>query len=527
MIAGEIVDLSPDKNYKKPDISKPYIPMKESLDFFSWANTALESEGTITPKIHYMAIDHVFETGTEKEMMMGRGLAKSTLFSKFTPLYVASRGELPNFGRVVVCPIFSATYAQSVNLLKDLKAAWYASDVLSETLSLATDRSGKHIANKENHICLCNEKGQFVHIVCFGSGDQIRGTKYADENGAGHRLELLIFDDILKDEILSSPKEREKLVRWYYSSVLPACNPSHNKKIVVGTPMTSDDLLMLMLVSPEYDSMMIGVAAEMPVPEDKIISAWPDFHTPKSIYKSYSEAKSMNSEGDWFRERMLQVVNEETRIFKDEWIRRFHYEDLKQDFGQMNFFTSLDLAVSAKKHGDTSCVITIGVNKDGHRFVVACKRGHLTPGQVIDELFKQVRKFNPLDTRAEKAALQQVLDYFIQEKMMETKTYFSYNPLEKNSIDSKEFRIKSMQPLFKQGKMHFPLDKDIDDINELLYEIKGYIKTGPTTKYVDCIDTLAGFMDTDFVYEPMGKSGSEIHGDMYDLDIGTIDTYDF
>ena len=226
---------------------------------------------------------------------------------------------------------------------------------------------------------------------------------------------------------------------------------------------------------------------------------------------------------------MLQVVNEETRIFKDEWIKRYHYADKQHDFNQMNFFTSLDLAVSSKKHGDTSCVITIGVNETGHRFVVACKRGVMTPGEVIDELFKQVRKFNPLDTQAEKAALQQVLDYFIQEKMMETKTYFNYNPLTKNSIDSKEFRIKSMQPLFKMGKMFFPRDKDIDDVNELIYELKGYIKTGPTTKFVDCIDTLANFMEPNFVIEPMGYRGSEIHGDIYNIEDmdSCIDTYDF
>ena len=173
--------------------------------------------------------------------------------------------------------------------------------------------------------------------------------------------------------------------------------------------------------------------------------------------------------------------------------------------------------------------MTIGVNKEGHRFVVACKRGQMTPGEVINHLFEQVRKFNPLDTRAEKAALQQVLDYFIQQKMMEEKTYFLYTPLEKNSEEAKEFRIKSMQPLFKAGKMHFPVDVDIDDINELLYELQGYIKTGATTQYVDCIDTLANFMDPDFIIEPMGQRGTEVEGDLYsieDMD-SNIDTYDF
>ncbi len=195
----------------------------------------------------------------------------------------------------------------------------------------------------------------------------------------------------------------------------------------------------------------------------------------------------------------------------------------------MNFFTSWDLAISAKKHGDTSCVMTIGVNKEGHRFVVACKTGILNPGQVIDEIFKQVRKFNPLESRAEKAALEQVLDYFLHKAQAEKKVYFLYDYLEKNSVDSKEFRIKSMQPLFKAGKMHFPVDVDIDGINELLYQLQGYIKTGPTTKHIDCVDTLANFMDPNFIIEPMGFTGSEIKGDEYDYsEMGeNIDNYDF
>ena len=47
-------------------------------------------------------------------------MAKTTVLSKFLPLYIASTGELPNFGRVLNCIIFSATYDQAVDLLKDI-----------------------------------------------------------------------------------------------------------------------------------------------------------------------------------------------------------------------------------------------------------------------------------------------------------------------------------------------------------------------------------------------------------------------
>jgi phage terminase large subunit-like protein len=354
-------------------------------------------------------------------------------------------------------------------------------------------------------------------------------TKKNDENGNSHRIELFIFDDILKELILDSEKERKKLKKWFYGPVHQARNSSHYKKIVVGTPMHADDIIMEMSRSKTYKTVMFPVANEFPVSVDKIISSWPELHTPERIMKDYEEACEMGAADEFFREKMLQVVNEEMRIFKDEWIQRYHYADLKQENYRLNFFTSMDLAVSTKNTSDISAIMTIGVNSQGHRFIVALKRGRLTPQEVIDELFKQVRKFNPMEVRAEKAALQQVLDHFIQKQMMEKKIYFNYNQLINNSVDSKDLRIRSLQPLFKAGKIHIPYDVDVDDMNELLYEIQGYIKTGGTTKYVDCIDCLAGFMDPDFVIEPMDYLGTEINN--YDENFEdvreNIDTYDF
>ena len=513
----------------RPSYVIPYRPKEESTKFFSWVNVNLPSEEFDTPKMHYIMIDELLTEDINVQAMVHREGAKSTVMSKFLPLYVASTGSLPNFGRVVNLCIFSATYAQAVDLLKDLYAAWESSDVMQETIHLARNKKGRVISEKENHLCFDNENGQRIHIQALGAGDSMRGTKKNDEFGKSHRIELFIFDDILKELILDSVKERQKLKKWFYGPVHQARNSKHYKKVVVGTPMTDDDLLMEMLRSKTFKSVLFPVADKFPVALEDIVSSWPQLHTPEAIMADYEEAKEMGALDEFFREKMLQVVNEETRIFKDEWIKKYYYADLKKDNAEMNFFTSLDLAVSSKQHGDISCVMTIGVNKDGHRFVVAMKRGQMTPGQVIDELFSQVRRFNPIDTRAEKAALQQVLDYFIQKESMRQKVYFQYNPLEKNSKDSKEYRIKSMQPLFKQGKMHFPNDIDIDDVNELLYELRGYIKTGPTTQYVDCIDTLANFMDPDFVIEPMGIKGSEISGEPFDYSSmdGKIDTYDF
>jgi phage terminase large subunit-like protein len=342
----------------------------------------------------------------------------------------------------------------------------------------------------------------------------------------------MIFDDILTDNIMFSKDERAKLKSWYFSSVVPAGDTSHCKKIVVGTPMTDDDLLSEMLRNPMYKSIKFPIANEFPVPEKDIVSSWKDYHTPERIMKAYLEAKGMGAEGDFFREKMLEVVNDEMRIFTQDNFVEYKYIDLKESetMNKMHFFTTMDLAVSSKKHADFTVLITIGVSTEGHWYIVKIDVGRFNPTQTIDILFEHVKKFRPMNVRAEKASLQQVLDHFIQLRMMKDNTYFAYEGLENNSVLSKEYRINSLQPLMKMKKIHFPTDIDIDSMAELLYEMKGYIKTGATTAHDDAVDCLANFLDPNFVIVPTGDKATEHDGggnfdDLFE-DYET-DTYDY
>lgn len=493
--------------FVRPDYRIPYLPKDMSARFFSWVNLHITRESNKTPRMHYQMIDELLTEDQNVQAMVHRGGAKSTVLTNYLPIYVACHGELPNFGVVHNLIIFSATIEQAIDQLKGIRDIWDNSDALHEILTLTKDRRGKVVADKVDHICWTNQDGHVIHIQAKGAGQSMRGTK---KNG--HRPQLLIFDDILVDAILTSEGERKKLKVWFYSTVANSVDVSHYKKIVVGTPMTDDDLLMEMLRSTTYKSVKFPVANEFPVPVEEIVSSWKDRFTPERIMKQFQEAKEMGAEGDFYREMMLEVVNDEMRIFEERFFKTFEYKDIKKDLAQMNFFTSMDLAVSKKKSADFSVLITIGVNKDGHWFIVKCDVGRFTPTMVIDKLFEHVKMFKPLEVRAEKAALQQVLDDFIDKRMIDTGIYFNTEGLKNNSTTSKEFRINGLQPKMKMGHIHFPTDIDQDSLAELLYEMKGYIRTGPTTAHDDAVDCLANFLDPDFVFTPSPKSGTEISG---------------
>ena len=128
--------------------------------------------------------------------------------------------------------------------------------------------------------------------------------------------------------------------------------------------------------------------------------------------------------------------------------------------------------------------------------------GRFSPTEVIDILFKQVSAWKPLEVRAEKAALQQVLSHFIDQKMLRENRHFLMNSLEYNSTTKKEYRILGLQPKFKARMIHFPNDELHDEVVLLKKEILGQTKETNITGHDDCPDTLANFNDPNFVVLP-------------------------
>jgi len=490
----------------RPDYREPYKPLKWSLKFFSWVNAHIKKEQNVTPRMHYQMYDELIGVpDINVQALVHRGGAKSTVLTTYLPIYIAVNGTMDNFGPVHNLVIFSATVEQAVDQLKAVRDIWENNEIIQEYLHLAKTKAGKVVADKVDYVAWTNRQGHTIHIQAKGAGQSMRGTR---KNGT--RPQVCIFDDILPDAILTSELERKKLKTWFYSTVAQAVDITHFKKIVVGTPMTNDDLLMLMARGSSYKTIMFPVANEFPVPVEEMITSWKDRFTPERVMKAFTEAKESHAEDDFYREMMLEVVNEEMRIFKNTYYREFDYNSMKKHFHTMNFFTTMDLAVSKKESGDYVFVMTIGVNAEGHWFLVKIDGGRFDPTETIDILFDHVKAFQPIEVRAEKAALQQVLDHFIELKMRETNTFFYYTGLENNSMMSKNFRINGLRPLMKRGRIHFVRDRDETSMAELYYEMRGYTKIGGTTAHDDAIDCLANFLDPGFVVAPAESSGTEV-----------------
>lgn len=482
-----------------------YIPKEASTRFFSWVNMMWEDDDNKTPLAHYYLVDELMTQHQRFSALCHRGFAKSTVVSHRMPLYIATFGSLYNFGEVHNICLLSDTFDQSESHRKTMMSYYYRSDVLQSFISVER--------NVEGEVVFINKKGHRTRVFCKGTGQSFRGS-----NWEGHRPDLIIGDDILNDDILYNKDLVAKQKTWFSSVVSKAVNINKYKMVMIGTPLLENDLFGMFSRSESWKSIQLPVCQEFPVPIDKIKSLWADRFTPEKIWDEYNENKSMGEEATFFREMMLQVINEDTQIFKKEYIKRFKIKDIAKDKMKYNFFTTMDLAISKKEKSDRTCIMTIAVNSDNHWFIVGLDFGRFTPTEVLDMLFKQVRRWKPLEVRAEKAALQQVLGHFIEEKMIKENTHFLYNPLSANSTTKKEVRILGLEPKLKRRQVWFAEDDKIDEFALLEKELLSQTKETNTSGHDDGIDTLASFLDDGFIVTPSDYS-SEYYADLPKIEL--------
>jgi hypothetical protein len=126
--------------------------------------------------------------------------------------------------------------------------------------------------------------------------------------------------------------------------------------------------------------------------------------------------------------------------------------------------------------------------------------------------------YNPLAVGAENAALQQVLDHFMNERMIRENTFFNVIKLKGNSAIKKEVRIAGLHPRFSLGKVWFD-KRDTATKVELEHELSMMTREACLAQHDDVADCLANFTDEDFVFYPGESTGTEI--------ASAVDEFDF
>ena len=495
-----------------------YIPSDEALKFIAFVRATGNEENT-SPEVHYKIADALFSSNKKDWNLViecTRGLGKSTTL-EYALIYVAALGHWPNFGKAPFIVFLGASLEGNVKaFFKNVQSKIENSDFLRALLKIPRC--------VDNEIELINNDGYETIITGRGMGTNWRGIR----SKRGDRPSVLVADDILPSEVMTSEALRATIEMNWFNSALPALNPIKHKIVYIGTPLSDADLLHKLKNSGEYRVERYPLCSKFPCEEHEYDSVWPDRFSYEYAMKMYNQFKSAGKAQSFYCEYLLDVTDLSTLLVEEDDIRWYEPKLLMKNKHLYNFYISTDFATSEKKSADYSTIGVWAIGSDGSWFLVdgQCKRQSMMEN--LDDLFRYAHKWKPLSVGIESSGQQGGFLSIITDMMMQKNTWFQLA----KKRGSKDFGIRptkdkttrfvtGVQPMFKQGKVWFPKPELIKHqpyllalVEEMVNELSKFTLAGgvKSLAHDDCIDLMNQLseMDTFTPDDSLGEDGKSV-----------------
>ncbi|MGZ0190360.1 MAG: hypothetical protein ACKVH0_20570, partial [Alphaproteobacteria bacterium] len=166
-----------------------YVPSEFALEFVSFLKLVNGDKGEEhkTPVMHYHMLDNIAGKKQNTANMAHRGSSKTSIFSEYLFLYIATYGGIPGFGDVGFAMYVSDSVENGVkNLRKNIEFRWENSEFLQQYVpeTKFTDIRWE----------FTNAAGKLFIVRGYGALSGVRGAKEI-----GQRPTLAVLDDLVGD----------------------------------------------------------------------------------------------------------------------------------------------------------------------------------------------------------------------------------------------------------------------------------------------------------------------------------------
>lgn len=376
-----------------------------------------------------------------------RGFSKSTRWALAFPLW-RLLFKKNNF----IC-IFCATQDMANRALQSIKDEIETNEHIYEDFGAMEGKVWK-----SDFITLKNETA----IKSFGAGAAVRGVKFRQ-----YRPDLIICDDILKDEAARTFSQREKIYQWFLRAVMPLGQDVFT--IIINTIFHSDDLPSRLLKRIADGELIdwIGLRFASFTPQGD--SLWPSYWTREKLETKKREIGS----AAFSTEYMNEPLSDEERIFKPEWFIGYSHIDINT----LRVFMGVD--PSAGKH-DEFAIFTLGIAPDGIIYQLDEWSSCCSVDTAVNKLIEKYLVFKPLLIGFEEVGFQSIYKKHIMEKSAAKGVYLPIKGCSTRGIGKE--RILSLSPLIENGFFRWKTNhkktidqltmypkSEFDDLQDALY----------------------------------------------------------
>lgn len=312
------------------------------------------------------------------------------------------------------------------------------------------------------------------------------GTSGVEAELTSSHYDVIFCDDLQGEKNFQTPEQREKVKR-YYRSMMDLLEPG-GLLIVVGTRWHLDDVYQYII---DNESEYFDITVRKVIEDGKIIfpkkfqktfnpktKSWVTSKTHTMDFINY--LKKRPSE-EFASQYMNEPIDAENAIFKPAY---FKYYERRPE--RLYVSMTLDPAISEKQSADSFAINVSGMDENYNIYVLDTLKGHWKVSEQIDNIFSMYEKWHPSAIGLETVAYQKALKAWLEEKMRTRGVYFPITELRRSTNESKEFRIKALEPFYREGKIfHAPWMKSLE------LELVSF----PKGKHDDEIDALASQLE--------------------------------
>ncbi len=173
-------------------------------------------------------------------------------------------------------------------------------------------------------------------IASKGAGASMRGIRYRQ-----HRPDLVIADDIMKDDLANSPAQREKLYRWFKRVVMALGKNAF--VVVVNTIFHSDDLPSRLLKEIEEEKLKNWLGLRFSAILEDGTPLWKEMWSIEDLEKKKRALGSVHFSTEYLNE----PLSEEDMIFKLSWIE--YYQPIEIHNKRLEIVMGIDPATGKKR----------------------------------------------------------------------------------------------------------------------------------------------------------------------------------
>ena len=298
----------------------------------------------------------------------------------------------------------------------------------------------------------CND----VRVKARGRGQRLRGLKHRQ-----WRPDLVILDDLENDLNVRNPNIVRQILEWITAAVYPSMEAS-GSLLIIGTILRRGSALDVMLTSEEEPYCHFSRCIYRAITEEGK-SLWEARHPLSKLLRQ----KQLMGTTAFNQEKMNEPVHE-AGVFRQEWIRYYHPDSLKDK--ELIIFGYFDPSLESGASSDYKAMLTVGLAVKEMVFYV------------MDAFIQKTTLENTLRTIANrfKEYGHQIIG--VEDNLFQRLLLTEFDRLGKelglnmpikgvtNKV-AKEARIISLSPLLERGKVRFIRGQSDQEllIEQLLY----------------------------------------------------------